>query len=143
MKFSYTCFSSFILCSITLTILKESWPILGNTFLPSSLIKPNFSRRRTRSLFNSVHELLLLRGESLCASCVSNIFFLIPSIHPKHKASSTASKYSSASGVGVNLTTTQQDVSALLCSCSHPLKSSLEFAVIKFSIFIDYIHSPF
>jgi hypothetical protein len=143
MKFPYTCFSSFSLCSISLSILKESWSISGSTFLPSSLINPNFSRRWTRSLFNSVHELFLLRGDSLCASSVSDIFFLTPSIHPKHKASSTASKYSSASGLGVILTKTQQDFSVLQFSCSQILKSSLDFTGIRFSISIDKLHSPF
>lgn len=143
MKFSYTCLSSCSLCSITLSILKESSSIAGSTFLPSSLINPSFSRRRTRSLFNSVHELLLLLGDSLCASSVSDIFFLTPSIHPKHKASSTASKYSSMSGFGVILTTAQQDFLVVPFSSSHILKSSLDFTVIRFSISIYQIQSPF
>lgn len=143
MKLSYTCFSSFSLCSIALSILKESWSISGSTFLPSSLINPNFSRRRTRSLFNSVHELFLLLGDSLCASSVSDIFFLIPSIHPKHRDSSTASKYSNVSGLGVIRTITQHDFSVLQFSCSQTLKSSRDFIGIRFSISIDKLHSPF
>lgn len=124
MKFSYTCLSSFSLCSMTSSILKEPGSMSGRTLLPSSLMNPNFSRRRARSLFNSVHELFLLLGDSLWASPVSDTFFLTPSIHPKHKASSTTSKYNNISGVGVILTKSQQDFSVLPWFCSQILKSS-------------------
>ncbi len=143
MKFSYTSCSSVNLCSITESIVKEPGSISGNIFLPSSLINPNFSRRRTRSLFNSVHELFLLLGDSLCASSVSEIFFLTPSIHPKHKASSTASQYNNLSGVGVILTKTQQALSVVQCLCSQVLKSSLDCTGINFSISIAITDHPF
>lgn len=142
-KFSYTCLSSFSLCSIILSTIKESGFISGSIRFPSALINPSFSRRRTRSLFNSVQELFLLRGESLCASSVSEIFFFTPSIHPKHKHSSTTSKYSNVSGFGFILTSTQQDFSVLQFSCSQTLKSSLDFTVIRFSISIIKIQFPF
>ncbi len=64
----------------------------GNAARPLSVISPRVSSRRHRSLFNSVHLLFLERRLKRC-SVVPPMFFTVESIHPKHRASSTASRY--------------------------------------------------
>lgn len=101
----------------------------GRTFLPASCIRPSLSNRRTRSLLSSVHELLRLRGDKRCNNRPSEVFFLTPSIQPKHNASSTASRYKRVFGSGFKLTGTQQQDSVVPCSCNQFLNSSLEVKV--------------
>ena len=62
----------------------------GRTALPASVISPNFSNRRTRSLFSSVHGLFFFLGVNLCIR-FPLISLYVLSIQPKQSASSTAS----------------------------------------------------
>ena len=72
----------------------------GHTFRPLSVIIPSDSNRRHRSLFSSVQHPLLRLGPKRCRATPST-HLSVESIHPKHKASSTASRYHRVSSGGV------------------------------------------
>ena len=100
--------------------LKTGWPIGGSTLRPASVIMSSRSNRRTRSLFSSVHGLFFLRGVNRCILRPS-IKRCVESIHPKHNASSTASRYQNtlSSSGRPRRTSTQHSVSPSWCSISH------------------------
>ena len=72
--------------------LKLRGPMGGSTFRPASVISPSLSSRRTRSLFSSVQGLCFLRGVKRCMRTPFTSVDTL-SIHPKQRASSTASRY--------------------------------------------------
>ncbi len=73
------------------SILKLRGPIGGSTALPASVISPRLSSLRTRSLLSSDQGLFLLLGLNLWNLTPSTALEAL-SIHPKHSASSTASR---------------------------------------------------
>lgn len=116
------------------TDLKASWISdmilyssfrLGQAFLPQSVISPSFSSLRQRSLFSSVQLLDFDRGLKRC-SVMPSTFFVVESIHPKQRASSTASRYHSLSFGGIlpRFTAIQHSRSVVWLSASH-LRNSL------------------
>ena len=74
-------------------MLKPLSDMSGRTARPASVISPSRSRRRHLSLFSSDHTLRGRRGQSLWAVVPSGSLFVVLSIQPKHRASSTASIY--------------------------------------------------
>ena len=67
----------------------------GQAYRPLSVIRPNVSSRRHRSLLSSVQHPVFFLGLKRCSE-VPSIFLTVESIQPKHNASSTASRYHSA-----------------------------------------------
>ena len=107
----------------------------GNAARPLSVISPRVSSRRHRSLFYSVHLLFLERRLIRC-SVVPPMFFTVESIHPKHRASSTASRYHrmpSCGGVFPRFTAVQHSVSLSWFSTSHFLKELRQGAEMMFT----------
>ena len=127
-KLFHTTGSDCSLCSISLSMVKPSGDISGRTARPASLISPNRSILRHLSLFSSDQLLRSLRGQSFWAVTLSAIFFVVLSIQPKHRASSTASIYQKVvSSVGLpRLTTTQHSFSVLWFCISHSRSSTLD-----------------
>lgn len=107
--------------------------ISGKTALPASVINPSRSMRRHRSLFSSDQLLRGFRGLSFWAVTSSEIFLVVLSIQPKHKASSTASTYQKVlSSTGrPRLTTTQHSVSLSWFCRSHSRNSDLDWVSNK------------
>lgn len=97
----------------------------GQTLLPRSVISPSFSSLRQRSLFNSVQLLDFDRGLKRC-NAMPSTFFVVESIQPKQRASSTASRYHSISFGGIlpRFTAIQHSRSVAWLSASH-LRNSL------------------
>ena len=133
--------ADFIAASISWSILKLLAPIAGRTALPASVIKPSFSKRRTRSLFRSVHGLFFFLGENLCIRTPSMITKVL-SIQPKQRASSTASMYQKVSeSVGFpRFTSTQHSGSEDACSMNHERNS---WRLSGFSMFLCVIYICF
>ncbi len=106
------------------SIEKPSSVISGRTARPASVIRPSFSSLRQRSLLSSDHLLLLERGTNLC-NVTPSTDFVVESIHPKHRASSTASRYimRPSSGTLPLLSAIQHSRSFEWFSSSHSLKS--------------------
>ena len=98
-----------------------------NAILPASVISPRASRSRNLCLFRSVQWLPFRRGDNRCARLPSGSFFRVESIHPKQMASSTISRYGSASGLGVFdlLQATQQNCAERWFCMSHSLSCCL------------------
>lgn len=92
----------------------------GQAARPASVIRPSRSSRRQRSLFSSVHIPFLLRGPKRWSVTPPTVF-TVESIHPKHKASSTASRYhrTSSGGVLPRLASIQHSFSVALFAASH------------------------
>ena len=106
----------------------------GQQSRPASVIRPILSIRLHRSLFSSDHALFFWRGVNLCIVQLSESFFVVLSIHPKHKASSTASTYQNVSSSfgRPRFTVTQHSSSVAWFFFSHCRSSSLFFASSKF-----------
>ena len=101
-------------------------PMAGSTLLPASVIRPSFSSLRTLSLFSSDQTPPFLLGENLWARTPPMTAWVL-SIHPKQRASSTASMYQNApspSGLPL-LTATQHSSAVAWFSWSHALNWSL------------------
>lgn len=101
-------------------------PMAGSTLLPASVIRPSFSSLRTLSLFSSDQMPPFLLGENLWARTPPMAAWVL-SIHPKQRASSTASMYQNApspSGLPL-LTATQHSSAVAWFSWSHALNWSL------------------
>ena len=114
-------------------MIKPADDISGKAERPASVIFPNFSILRQRSLFSSDHKLPVLRGDSFCAVIPLSSFFVVLSIQPKHIASSTASIYQNVLfPFGLpRFTTTQHSFSVLRFCSSHCLNSSRFLAFNK------------
>lgn len=96
--------------------------------------------RRQRSLFSSDQLLRGFRGQSFWTVTSSEIFLTVLSIHPKHKASSTASTYRKVpSSTGLpRLTATQHSVSLSWFCRSHSRSSDLDFTSSKLCMILVF-----
>ena len=112
-------------------IMTNSASRSGQAARPASVIRPSRSSRRQRSLLSSVHIPFLLRGPKRW-SVTSPTVFTVESIHPKHSASSTASRYYRASSGGVlpRFAYTQHSFSVALFAASH-LRKSARFVMLR------------
>ena len=84
--------AAFSAASTSLSMRKLRAPIGGSTRRPASVIRPNRSSLLTRSLFSSVQGLFRFLGVKHCI-LLPSISLCRLSIHPKQRASSTASRY--------------------------------------------------
>lgn len=130
-KCSHTTGSDCNSCKRSGSIEKPLSDISGRAALPSSVIRPSRSILRHRSLFNSDHLLRGRRGQNLWRVVPSGIFLVVLSIQPKHKASSTASRYQKVlSSVGLPRLTAIQHSVCLRWFCSnHSRHSDLDLIV--------------
>lgn len=105
----------------------------GQISSPLSVINPIAKRRRQRSLFSSVHLPCLVLGLKRWIVFPS-YFLIVESIHPKHNASSTASRYQRASTYGVlpRLATTQHSLSVLWFSTNQSWNSARHVTASRF-----------
>ena len=115
-------------------MIKPLSDISGRTALPASVISPNRSILRHLSLLSSDQLLRGFRGQSFWAVMSAAIFFVVLSIQPKHRASSTASMYQKVLlSVGLpRFTTTQHSFSVLWFCISHSRSSVLDLTSSKF-----------
>jgi hypothetical protein len=67
--------------------------LFGRRAIPAGVIRPSFTSFANLRRFESDHWLFSFRGVNLWAYRFSSIGLVIPSIQPKHSASSTASSY--------------------------------------------------
>ena len=137
-KLFHTTGSDCSLCNISLSMVKPLGDISGRTALPASVISPNRSILRHLSLLSSDQLLRGFRGQSFWAVTSAAIFFVVLSIQPKHRASSTASIYQKVlSSVGLpRFTTTQHSFYVLWFCISHSRSSVLDLTSSKLCISI-------
>ena len=130
-KFSHAILSDFSADRISSSTTNGS---LGMTDLPASVIRPSLSNLWQRSMLSWVQDEPLLRGLNLWTVRPSSSFFTVLSIHPKQRASSTASRYARFTSSGVpRLTTTQHSDADSWLDTNHswrPLRSGNSRGII-------------